>query len=89
MSKKLRDTVKNLPEDLKKEWVDLAYRGINGRTNGMIQRYIEFLESDDLRLPRKKYSLRNFINLKALVEILPEIEKKLNHRLELLKNSKW
>ena len=88
MSKKLRDTVKNLPEELKKEWVDLAYRGINGRTDGMIQRYIEFLESDDLRLPRKKYSLRNFINLKALVEFLPETEKKLNHRLELLKNSK-
>ena len=87
MNKELRDKIKEIPEDLKAKWVDLAYREINGRTDGTIKEYIELLDNEDLDLPRKRYALRNFIYLKALVEFIPETEKKLNQRLELLKNS--
>ena len=87
MNKELRDKIKEIPEDLKTKWVDLAYREINGRTDGTIKEYIELLDNEDLDLPRKRYALRNFIYLKALVEFIPETEKKLNQRLELLKNS--
>ena len=86
LDKRLIDKVKIIPQELKTRWVDLAYREINGRTNGMIKQYIELLENIDLDLPRKTYSLKNFIYLNALVELIPEIEKRLNHRLELLKN---
>jgi hypothetical protein len=83
----LRDRVEIVPEELKARWVDLAYRELNGNTNGIIQKYIELLEEIDLDLPRKNHSLKNFIYLKALVEVIPEIENKLTHQLEALKNS--
>jgi hypothetical protein len=54
----------------------------------MINDYIEFLNNKDLNLPRKNTALRNFTYLKALVELIPEIEKKVNYRLDVLKNSK-
>jgi hypothetical protein len=87
LDKRLIDKVEIIPQELKARWVDLAYREINGRTNGTIQQYIELLENIDLDLPRKRHSLKNFLYLRALVELIPEIEKRLNHRLELLKNS--
>jgi hypothetical protein len=37
--------------------------------------------------PRKPYSLNNFLPLKPLLEVMPEIEKVVNHRLTQLKNS--
>ena len=87
MNKELIDKIIEIPEYLKAKWVDLAYREINGKTDGMIKKYIELLDNEDLDLPRKKHSLRNFIYLKSLLEFIPETEEKLNHRLELLKNS--
>jgi len=87
LDKQIRGKVDTIPETLKAKWVDLAYREINGSTNGLINQYIELLEDTKLRLPRKKTSLKNFSYLKALVELIPEIESKVNHRLELLKNS--
>jgi hypothetical protein len=87
LDKGLRDKVAVIPKGIKEKWVDLAYREIDGSTNGMIEQYIELLENIDLDLPRKRHSLKNFIYLRALVESIPEIEGKLNRRLEMLKNS--
>ena len=85
--RELRDRIKIVPEDLKTKWVDLAYRELNGNTNGILQEYINLLKDLDLKLPRKNHSLKNFIYLKALIEVIPEIEKKVNHRLEELKRT--
>lgn len=87
LDRRLRDSVELAPEGLKDRWVDLAYRELNGSTNGFIQDYIDLIEEIGLDLPRKNHSLKNFIYLKALVELIPEIEKKVNYRLESLKNS--
>ena len=87
LDKRLRDKIKVVPETLMAKWVDLAYREVNGKSNGMIKQYIELLENIDLDLPRKRHSLKNFIYLKPLVELIPEVEKKLNHGLKLLKDS--
>jgi hypothetical protein len=81
------DKIEIIPNELKQKWIDLAYREINRANNGIINDYIEFLESVDLELPRKRTCLKNFGYLKVLVELIPEIEEKLNHRLEELKNS--
>ena len=87
LDQRLNEKVATVPEELKAKWVELAYQEINGKNNGMIKKYIELLDNIDLNLPRKRHTLRNFIYLKALVELIPDIEKKLNHRLELLKKS--
>jgi hypothetical protein len=87
LNNELSDRIGAVPEEIKKEWIDLSYREINGKTNGLIQEYIDLLNSIDLDLPHKRHSLRNFIYLKELVELIPEIEGKLNSRLESFKNS--
>jgi len=87
LNQKFIDKIQIISNDLKKKWVELAYREINRANNGIINEYIELLENLDLELPRKRTSLKNFGYLKALVELIPEIEEKLNHRLEELKNS--
>ena len=83
----LRDNLPGLPEEVKKRWVDLAYRQINGTGNGDIMPYIKLLQAIPVDLPRKPYSLNNFLSLKPLLEVMPEIEKVVNHRLAQLKNS--
>ena len=86
LDENLRDKVEGVPAELKEKWVDLAYRELNGRNNGMLKQYIEFLDNADLDLPRKRHCVKNLVYLKSLVELIPEVEEKLNHRLELLKN---
>jgi hypothetical protein len=88
LDKRLRDKVEGVPAELKEKWVDLAYRELNGRNNGMLKQYIEFLDNIDLDLPRKRHCVKNLVYLKSLVELIPEVEKKLNHQLGQLKNSK-
>jgi hypothetical protein len=87
LDKRLREKIDCIPGEIKEKWVDLAYREINGKNNGMHKQYIEFLDNADLDLPRKRHCAKNLVYLKSLVELIPEVEKKLNHRLEQLKNS--
>jgi hypothetical protein len=88
LDKELRDKVEGISEKLKEKWVELAYREINGKNNGILKEYIEFLDNVDLDLPRKRHCVKNLVYLKSLVELIPVIEEKLNHRLDELKNSK-
>lgn len=84
----LREKIHFLPQDVKDKWVELAYRELNGRNNGYLKQYIEFLDNLDFQLPRKRHCVKNLVYLKSLVELIPEVEEKLNHRLDLLKNSR-
>ncbi len=88
LDKELRDKIDAIPEELKEKWVELAYRELNGRNNVMLREYIQLLDNVDLDLPRKRHCVKNLVYLKSLVELIPEVEEKLNHRLEQLKNSK-
>ena len=83
----LREGLRGLPDQLKRQWVDLVYRQVNGGDDGYITRYISLLEAIPFDLPRKTYSLNNLLSLKPLVEVLPEIEQAVNHSLAQLKNS--
>ena len=87
LDKELSDKIGTVPEEIKRKWIDLSYREINGNTNGLMQEYIDLLNRIDFDLPHKRHSLRNLICLKELVEVIPEIEGKLNNRLESFKNS--
>jgi hypothetical protein len=88
LDKELRNKIDVIPGEIKDKWVELAYREINGKNSVMIRECIDLLDSVDLDLPRKRHCVRNLVYLKSLVELMPEVEEKLNHRLEQLKNSK-
>jgi hypothetical protein len=83
----LIDNLSNLPAEVKQQWVDLAYRQVNGSDNGSIDQYISLLKAIPFDLARKNYSLNNFLSLKPLVQVMPEIEKAVNHCFAQLKNS--
>jgi hypothetical protein len=80
------DKIEILSDELKQKWTKLVYREINGRTNGLLKDYIELLDQTNVDIPHKRQTLKNFIYFKSLIELLPDIEDKLNDRLELLKN---
>jgi hypothetical protein len=88
LDKELRNKIDVIPGEIKDKWVELAYREINGKNSVMIRECIDLLDSVDLDFPRKRHCVRNLVYLKSLVELMPEVEEKLNHRLEQLKNSK-
>ena len=87
LDKQLRAKIEAITGELKEKWVELAYREINGKNSEMIRECIELLDDIDLDLPRKRHCVKNLVYLKSLVELGPEIEKTLNHRLETLKNN--
>ena len=87
LDKQLRAKIEAITGELKEKWVELAYREINGKNSEMIRECIELLDDIELELPRKRHCAKNLVYLKSLVELGPEIEKTLNHRLETLKNN--
>ena len=87
LDKELRDKIDFIPGEIKDKWVELAYREINGKNSVIIRECIELLDNIDLDLPRKRHCAKNLVYLKSLVELIPEVEEKLNHQLDQLKNS--
>jgi len=79
-------SIVGLPDDQKINWSRLAYQEIGASTNGLLKEYIELLDNTKLEIPHKRQTLKNFIYFKGLIELLPEIENKLNDHLEILKN---
>ena len=75
-----------LSSELRQEWTELVYKEINGNTNGIVKDYVELLDRTNLEIPHKRQTMRNFIYFKSLIELVPDIEKKIDDWLELLKN---
>ena len=85
LNQTLIDKIDVLSGQLKQKWTELVYKEIDGNTNGIVKEYIELLDQTNLDIPHKRQTLRNFIYFKSLIELVPEIERKLDGRLELLK----
>jgi hypothetical protein len=82
----LIDKIDVLSDELKQKWTELVYKEIDGNTNSIVKDYVELLDRTDLDIPHRRQSLRNFIYFRSLIELVPDIESKLDDRLELLKN---
>jgi hypothetical protein len=86
LDRSLIDKIDGLSDELKEKWTDLVYKEIDGRTNGTLKNYIDLLDNTKLEIPHKRQTLKNFVYFKGLIELLPDIENKVNDSLELLKN---
>ena len=86
INQNLIDKIDILSEELKRKWTELAYNEINRDSNGLVKDYIDLLDKTKIDIPHKKQTLKNFIYFKGLIELLPEIENKLNNQIEILKN---
>ena len=69
---------RQLPEDLKQRWVSLIYRSAEKPDNEIYGQITEMLSDPSLRLPYRERSRKTLINLKALAEIVAELESDTN-----------
>jgi hypothetical protein len=69
---------RQLPEDLKQKWVSLIYRSAEKPDNDFYGQITEMLSDPALRLPYRERSRKTLVNLKALAEIVVELESDTN-----------
>ncbi len=76
--KTLLPQVSHLPEELKVEWSRLAYTDFSADKIGVLDDILQLLEHPQLIIPHKLQTKKVLLSLKALVEILPEVEERAN-----------
>jgi len=77
---------KKLPESLKREWTELIYRNMDYLDFEYLHRLIRILEDPSLNLHSQSRSRERLIRLKALAEIMGELEENTNEVLRQVLN---
>lgn len=75
-----------MPDQLKKEWVELIYRDLKQVDFAHLDRVIHILGDPSLNLPFQEKSRKSLIHLKTLFEIMDQLEKSTNSVLQQLLN---
>jgi hypothetical protein len=68
----------SIPEHVKAEWVNLLYANADAVDLNLIDRLVHVLESSYFELPFKDKSIKSLIRLKAVAEIIGQMEEKTN-----------
>lgn len=77
-----------IPEEQKKEWVDLLYSDMESMDFKLLNAVVAFLGRGTLRLPYLEKTRKSLIRLKAVAETMAELEKDTNRVLrEVLNHS--
>lgn len=79
----------HLPDDLKSVWQKLAYMEFTVDRLAELEQIIDFLDHPDLKIPHKQQTKKILTFLKALVEMLPEMEEKTNRIIFSLRNGSF
>ena len=82
----LLSNYKKIPEELKKEWIDLIYKDVDYPDPEFLDRISRILEDKTLNLPYQEKSRKSLIRLKALLEIISELEHNINAILNQVLN---
>ena len=75
-----------MPEDLKKEWVDLIYRDSDRFDPVMLDSLIKILANAAIAVPSREKSRKALIQLKALAENMNQLERNTNFLLRQVLN---
>ncbi len=86
MDKKLADNLSHLPEDLKTTWLKLAYVDFSADKLSVLEEILQFLNHPALSIPHKQQTKKILTSLKALAEMIPEVEERANRIILSLKN---
>jgi len=68
----------SIPEHVKTEWVSLLYQDADAVDLDLVDRLVHVLESNCLNLPFKDKSIKSLVRLKAVAEIIGQMEEKTN-----------
>ena len=77
---------KKLPEDLKKELVDLLYDDTESYNPPLLDRLIGVLEKPELIIPSQERSRKSLMLLKVLAETMNQLERNTNFLLNQVLN---
>jgi hypothetical protein len=88
-NEELAGRIEHLPEDIRSIWPKLAYVDFTVDKLMTLDHIIEFLDHPELKIPHKQQTRKILISLKALVEMIPEVEERTNRIILSLKNGSF
>jgi hypothetical protein len=86
MDKDLALRVDHLPPDLRTVWPKLAYIDFKADKMHVLEEIMYFLDHPALDIPHQQQTKKILTSLKALVEMIPELEERANRIIHSLKN---
>jgi hypothetical protein len=86
MDRDLAQRVEHLPPDLRSAWPRLAYVDFRAENMSILEEIIHFLDHPSLEMPHRQQTKKILTSLKALVEMIPELEERANRIIFSLKN---
>lgn len=86
MNERLASQLSHLPQELREKWPKLAYVDFNAERAELLAQILEFLEHPELNIPHKVQSRKILTSLKALIEMIPEVEERANRIICSLKD---
>jgi hypothetical protein len=84
LDKELIDEIDFVAEPVRKKWIRLAYVEMDRNDKELIQEYIDILDSLSVVLDHRRHSSKSLVYLKSLVELMPELQQKLETNLAVL-----
>jgi hypothetical protein len=81
--------VAHLPEDLRSIWPKLAYVDFTVDKLATLEQILKFLDHPELKIPHKQQTKKILTSLKALAEMIPEVEERTNRIILSLKNGSF
>ena len=86
LDEKLALGVRHLPEDIKTQWPRLAYTELTVDRVFILEEILSFLDHPALDIPHKQQTKKVLRSLKALAEMIPEVEERANKIIYSLRN---
>ncbi len=78
--------MEHLPADLRSAWPRLAYTDFKADNMAVLEEILHFLDHPALEMPHRQQTKKILTSLKALVEMIPELEERANRIIFSLKN---
>ena len=81
--------IEHLPDDLRSIWPKLAYVDFTVDKLTTLEQILKFLDHPELKIPHKQQTKKILTSLKALAEMIPEVEERTNRIILSLKNGSF
>ena len=81
--------IEHLPDDLRAIWPKLAYVDFTVDKMTILEQILKFLDHPELKMPHKQQTKKVLTSLKALAEMIPEVEERTNRIILSLKNGSF
>ncbi len=88
-SKELAGKIDHLPDDLRAIWPKIAYVDFTVDKLMVLDQILDFLNHPELDIPHKQQTRKILTSLKALVEMIPEVEERTNRIILSLRNGSF